>query len=401
MSSDESTWDTAEKIAALRAACGSDLKPYCSDAPTLARFLRSRKGDVELAKKSLLRHQEWRAEATPEFPLKNTMPSAKTLATGTSYVRGVDKLGRPAIVVRVRKHDGNMDRAEMQRQVIFYLDEAIGRAVRRSKPADGTATAAADPTGATAMQREQFVVILDATDTAWANVDTGATNFIFLMLAANAPERLGKLYILNAGFFFSMCWKVRARVRAWVGVRACARGRAREGVLQPQSSLLPVSLSLSSPACACRWWKRSSTSARHARSRSFPPPTTASSWRTSTPASCPRSTVRHCRCPRSWWRWRRWIALRAGLSPRPTRRAPPAACARVAVLCCAAGGSDDYVYTADCVTGGDRGVEASEYVTVREGCLPAWHAAFAKPDTSSTPAADGAAAAATGGSGAA
>lgn len=310
MSSDESTWDTAEKIAALRAACGSDLKPYCSDAPTLARFLRSRKGDVELAKKSLLRHQEWRAEATPEFPLKNTMPSAKTLATGTSYVRGVDKLGRPAIVVRVRKHDGNMDRAEMQRQVIFYLDEAIGRAVRRSKPADGTATAAADPTGATAMQREQFVVILDATDTAWANVDTGATNFIFLMLAANAPERLGKLYILNAGFFFSMCWKV---VEAFIDERTARK---------------ITFLSTSDYGKLLEDFDAS-------------------------------------QLPKEY------------------------------------GGSDDYVYTADCVTGGDRGVEASEYVTVREGCLPAWHAAFAKPDTSSTPAADGAAAAATGGSGAA
>lgn len=42
----------------------------------------------------------------------------------------------------------------------------------------------------------------------WSNLDRDALQYLLLMLSANMPERLGRLYILNEGMIFKTLWKV-------------------------------------------------------------------------------------------------------------------------------------------------------------------------------------------------
>jgi hypothetical protein len=73
MASDESGWDTPEKVAELRAELGNRLtEPALGDAQTLRRFLRARAGDPPKAAEMLLRHQEWRQAECPWWPTATT-----------------------------------------------------------------------------------------------------------------------------------------------------------------------------------------------------------------------------------------------------------------------------------------------------------------------------------------
>lgn len=114
----------------------------------------------------------------------------EAMAEKASFVRGYDKRGRPAVYVISKLHSPAVDRASLYQWVSFQLDEVCARADSGSDSA------------------HQFVALLDAGGVGLSGIDVDALKYIFRMLAANYPERLGRLYILNDNFLFRMAWKV-------------------------------------------------------------------------------------------------------------------------------------------------------------------------------------------------
>lgn len=141
----------------------------------------------------LLRHQKWRREECEPYgwpaktvPLDSVMSYAKDNA---AWVRGVDKAGRPMVWVHAGKHLASTPREVLRRYVILCLDELLTRC---NSPG----------------YAESFTAILDAGEMGWSNLDRDALQYLLLMLSANMPERLGRLYILNEGMIFKTLWKV-------------------------------------------------------------------------------------------------------------------------------------------------------------------------------------------------
>jgi len=109
----------------------------------------------------------------------------------TTFIRGHDLRNRPCIYVLPRFHDKSVSREALYRLIIFTLEEALARA-------DADA----------ACRHKQFTTIVDCDGMGWSSLDPDALKYIFTMLAANYPERLGHLYIVNDGILFRTVWRV-------------------------------------------------------------------------------------------------------------------------------------------------------------------------------------------------
>jgi hypothetical protein len=153
--SDESTWDTPALVAAVLAAGGTALDPLFRDAATVRRYLRARRGDVGKALDMLMKTQAWRREATPAWPAANAAVELvrKDVASGKAYIHGVDRKGRPLTFVRVCLHDAREAREEIERFVLFLIDESIARCDRPPH------------------NSEQFSVVIDFEGFGYSNFD--------------------------------------------------------------------------------------------------------------------------------------------------------------------------------------------------------------------------------------
>lgn len=186
-------WRTAEKRAELLAACGAKLHEKLRDDGTLNRFLVARKGVVAEAAKMLMRHQQWRDEECPWWPAAHA-PFASmgdAMAEKASFIRGVDKQHRPCVYIVSREHAASLDRAQLYQWITFQLDEVCARADASDENVS-----------------HQFVGIIDTGSLGWRTLDGDALKRIFLMLAANYPERLGRLYLLNDNLLFRTVWRL-------------------------------------------------------------------------------------------------------------------------------------------------------------------------------------------------
>ncbi|XP_047317524.1 phosphatidylinositol transfer protein 3-like [Impatiens glandulifera] len=153
----------------------------------LRRFLRARDGDVEKATSMFVKYLSWRKSFVPNGSI-SASEVAKDLNQNKMFMQGFDKQGRPITVGLAGRHfhlKGGIE--DYKRYVVYFLDKVISRM----------------PSG-----QEKFVFIGDLDGWGYANIDIRACLGALTVLQDFYPERLGKLFIVNAPYIFMMVWKM-------------------------------------------------------------------------------------------------------------------------------------------------------------------------------------------------
>lgn len=160
------------------------------------RFLRARKWDVEKGVAMLVSAVTWRQEARIEedivqqgeaVGLKES-PSAEEKGfidqyrTGKSFVRGVDREGRPVFTVKVRLHDPHKQPSKSLEMYILHTFESMRMLVQPFC--------------------DKACIIFDMTGFGLRNVDLHVFKFLTTVFEARYPETLGVVLIHNAPFVF-------------------------------------------------------------------------------------------------------------------------------------------------------------------------------------------------------
>ncbi|KAF7131143.1 hypothetical protein CNMCM5793_004193 [Aspergillus hiratsukae] len=179
------------------------------------RFLRARKWDVNKAFVMMLEAILWRMKefhvdeeviAKGELhALKASRDTSNAVAAkhgkdflaqmrmGKAYVHGVDKLGRPIVVIRVKIHKPSAQSEEALNQFIIHVIESV-----RLLLVPPVETAA---------------VVFDMTGFGLSNMEYPPVKFIIKCFEANYPESLGVLLIHNAPWMFSSIWRL---IKGWM-----------------------------------------------------------------------------------------------------------------------------------------------------------------------------------------
>ncbi|CAI7625097.1 unnamed protein product [Penicillium bialowiezense] len=205
----------------LRTGVLDTLKHDHPDAMML-RFLRARKWDVPKAFAMMMEAIVWRVKemhvdddvmAKGELhALKQTKNKSSTseqkagtdflsqMRMGKSYVHGVDRVGRPIVVVRVRLHKPGAQTEESLERYIVHVIESV-----RLTLASPVETAA---------------VLFDMTGFGLSNMEYPPVKFILKCFEANYPESLGIMLIHNAPWVFSGIWRL---IRGWMDPEIAAK----------------------------------------------------------------------------------------------------------------------------------------------------------------------------------
>ncbi|XP_028766240.1 phosphatidylinositol transfer protein 3-like [Neltuma alba] len=177
------------KIPLMRAFVESkdpSAKEY--DDLTMRRFLRARELDIEKASEMFLEFLKWRRSFVPNGSISlSEVPNE--LAQNKIFTQGLDKKGRPITIVFGARHFqnkvGGLD--EFKRFAVYSLDKLCSRM----------------PPG-----EENFVGIGDLKGWGYSNCDIRGYLGALKILQDYYPERLGKLFIVNAPSIFMAAWKI-------------------------------------------------------------------------------------------------------------------------------------------------------------------------------------------------
>ncbi|KAJ5192053.1 hypothetical protein N7449_008195 [Penicillium cf. viridicatum] len=193
----------------LRTGVLDTLKHDHPDA-VLLRFLRARKWDVPKSFAMMMEAVVWRLKemhvdedvmakgelhALKQTQNKSSISERKAgndfmsqMRMGKSYVHGIDKAGRPVVMVRVRLHNPGAQSEESLERHIVHLIESV-----RLTMAPPVETAA---------------VLFDMTGFGLSNMEYPPVKFILRCFEANYPECLGIMLIHNAPRAFSGIWRL-------------------------------------------------------------------------------------------------------------------------------------------------------------------------------------------------
>ncbi|KAJ5746834.1 uncharacterized protein N7511_008530 [Penicillium nucicola] len=205
----------------LRTGVLDTLKHDDPDA-MLLRFLRARKWDVTKAFAMMMDAIVWRVKemrvdddvmAKGELhALRQAQNTSSTsdqkagkdflsqMRMGKSYVHGVDKVGRPIVVVRVRLHKPGAQTEESLERYIVHVIESVRLTL--SPPVETAA------------------VLFDMTNFGLSNMEYPPVKFILKCFEANYPESLGIMLIHKAPWVFSGIWKL---IRGWMDPEIAAK----------------------------------------------------------------------------------------------------------------------------------------------------------------------------------
>ncbi|KAH8435034.1 CRAL-TRIO domain-containing protein [Aspergillus melleus] len=180
----------------------------------LLRFLRARKWDVKKALIMFISTIRWRLldvnvdddimKNGEHLALKQSQssdPAEKKageeflmqMRMGKSFLHGVDKLGRPICVVRVRLHKASDQSTEVLDRFTVYTIESARMML-------------APPV-------ETACVVFDMTNFSLSNMDYNPVKFMIKCFEANYPECLGVVLIHKAPWLFSGIWKI---IKGWL-----------------------------------------------------------------------------------------------------------------------------------------------------------------------------------------
>jgi hypothetical protein len=154
----------------------------------LRRFLIAEKLDVAKTVARLTKHAQWRKQALP----KGGIPEASLLDQISQQKvllqpKGSD--GRPLLIIRVARHFAT-NTVDCENFVTFSL-EAASRLCDSLPTGDG-----------------KLWALFDLRGVAWKNMDRHALASCFSTLEQQFPERVGKIFMLDAPFIFDTLWKM-------------------------------------------------------------------------------------------------------------------------------------------------------------------------------------------------
>jgi hypothetical protein len=111
----------------------------------------------------------------------------RSISSNKSWQIGFDKEGRATGYCAGGLHDKQIPLEETK----FFIFHQLMRLCGNLKP-----------------EQHQFAIIVDVSGFGWKNFDVPATKAMLGILDQYFPERLGKLYIVNAGYVFCGFWKL-------------------------------------------------------------------------------------------------------------------------------------------------------------------------------------------------
>ncbi|KAH8687463.1 CRAL-TRIO domain-containing protein [Tricladium varicosporioides] len=179
------------------------------DTLTLLRFLRARKFDVALSEKMFVECEQWRKDFNLDHLVRNFdyKEKAEVFKYYPQYYHKTDKDGRPVYIEQM----GNIDLAAMYK--ITSSERMLQNlAVEYEKLADPRLPACSRKAGALL---ETCCTIMDLKGVGLGKV---SSVYSYVKLASGMsqnyyPERLGKLYLINAPWGFSTVFSV---VKGWL-----------------------------------------------------------------------------------------------------------------------------------------------------------------------------------------
>ncbi|KAH7286084.1 hypothetical protein KP509_33G057700 [Ceratopteris richardii] len=146
---------------------------------------------VDKAAKMFVQSHTWRTSFVPQgyIPIDHI---TSELNANKCALQGYSKEGYPLVIGFGAKHyPGESSLETFKKYVVYILDKTIASASAR-----GT---------------EKIAAIGDLKDMAYKNVDLKAYIAAFQILQDYYPERLAKLYLINAPNFFIGIWKLVSR----------------------------------------------------------------------------------------------------------------------------------------------------------------------------------------------
>ncbi|KAH7362064.1 CRAL-TRIO domain-containing protein [Plectosphaerella cucumerina] len=172
------------------------------DTLTMLRFLRARKFDVNLSKKMFIEFEEWRKATLLDHlvPTWDYKERDQIFQYYPQYYHKTDKDGRPVYVERL----GQINLTAMR---TITTDQRMldNLAVEYEKCADSRLPACSKEAGHLV---ETFCTIMDLKNVSFGNAPA-AIEYVKMASKISQnyyPERLGKLYIINASWAFTSIW---------------------------------------------------------------------------------------------------------------------------------------------------------------------------------------------------
>ncbi|XP_047332315.1 phosphatidylinositol transfer protein 3-like [Impatiens glandulifera] len=152
----------------------------------IRRFLRARDHDIEKGCGLFLKYLNWRRKFLPNGYISPAEIS-NDLAQKKLFMQGLDKTGRPIVVVFGGKHRPDKTSLdEFKRFVVFVLERISARM----------------PSGC-----EKFTAIADLEGWGYTSSDVRGYIASLSILQDCYPERLGKLLVVHVPYLFMTAWK--------------------------------------------------------------------------------------------------------------------------------------------------------------------------------------------------
>lgn len=170
----------------------------------MLRFLRARKWDTDKTMAMFSSTLHWRAKESNvdqllwEGDLKPFQEDANSgfilqLKLSKAYFRGVDREGRPIVVIRPRLHHANeQTEKDLERYTLLVIE--ICRLVLQ-EPVDSAS------------------IIFDMSGFSLANMEYAPVKFMVGVFEAHYPESLGRLFIHKAPWVFPPIWNI---IKNWL-----------------------------------------------------------------------------------------------------------------------------------------------------------------------------------------
>ncbi|TVY57465.1 Sec14 cytosolic factor [Lachnellula suecica] len=179
------------------------------DTITLLRFLRARKFDVALSEKMFVDSEKWRKETNLDDLVRNFdyKEKAQVFEYYPQYYHKIDKDGRPVYIEQLGNIDLNaMYKITTQERMLQNL------AVEYEKVGDPRLPACSRKAG---VLLETCCTIMDLKGVGLSKVSSvyGYVKLASAMSQNYYPERLGKMYLINAPWGFSTVFGV---VKGWL-----------------------------------------------------------------------------------------------------------------------------------------------------------------------------------------
>ncbi|PON91770.1 CRAL-TRIO lipid binding domain containing protein [Trema orientale] len=174
------------KVAIMRALVQrEDPSSKEVDDLMLRRFLRARNMDIDKASNMFLNYLNWRHSFVPTGSISASQIPHE-IAQNKFFMQGVDRNGRPIILVYAGRHK-QLKLDDFKRFVVFCLDKICARMPRG---------------------QEKFLAIGDLQGWGYANSDVRGYLAALSILQDCYPERLGKLFLVHVPYIFMTAWKM-------------------------------------------------------------------------------------------------------------------------------------------------------------------------------------------------